>query len=165
MKKEINLSELAASDLSENSSDVIRDSIKVLTAELIDRGESLGELSDGYHTYNELYHHRAILFSVICGVYPKLCWKSKHHHDGSMFDGMFIVGIETPKGTATYHYDVDPYWSLFDVKELDNAPEWDGHTPNDAIERIRTLLRLACVEEVLNEQKTIDNVGIVNLEG
>ena len=25
-----------------------------------------GELSDGYHTYNELYEHRMILFSIIC---------------------------------------------------------------------------------------------------
>lgn len=25
-----------------------------------------GETSDGYHTFNELYHHRAVLFSVIC---------------------------------------------------------------------------------------------------
>lgn len=24
-----------------------------------------GETSDGYHTFNELYHHRAVLFSVI----------------------------------------------------------------------------------------------------
>lgn len=25
-----------------------------------------GDLSDGYHTYNELYDHRMILFSIIC---------------------------------------------------------------------------------------------------
>ena len=25
-----------------------------------------GDTSDGYHTFNELYRHRAILFSVIC---------------------------------------------------------------------------------------------------
>lgn len=28
----------------------------------------IGEVSDGYHTFNELYHHRAILFSVICNA-------------------------------------------------------------------------------------------------
>ena len=27
-----------------------------------------GETSDGYHTFNELYHHRAVLFSVIVNV-------------------------------------------------------------------------------------------------
>ena len=52
---------------------------------------------------------------------------------------MFIVGIETPEGQVTYHYDIDPYWDLFRVKELEHAPEWDGHTPEQAIERIRSL--------------------------
>lgn len=98
-----------------------------------------GNTSDGYHTFNELYHHRAILFSVICNVYEYRCWKSKQHHDGTMYDGMFIVGIDTPQGQATYHYDIDPYWDMFDVEELDKAPEWDGHTPDQAIERIGSL--------------------------
>lgn len=98
-----------------------------------------GDTSDGYHTFNELYHHRAILFSVICNDRPEVAWKSKKHHDGTMYDGMFIVGIDTPEGQATYHYDIDPYWNLFRVKELELAPEWDGHTPGEAIRRIGTL--------------------------
>lgn len=107
-----------------------------------------GDTSDGYHTFNELYHHRAILFSVICNERPEVAWKSKRHHDGTMYDGMFIVGIDTPEGQATYHYDIDPYWNLFRVKELELAPEWDGHTPGEAIRRIGTLTQpnepLAC---------------------
>lgn len=98
-----------------------------------------GETSDGYHTFNELYHHRAVLFSVICNSAPALAWKSKLHDTGDMFDGMFIVGIETPEGQATYHYDIDPYWDMFHVKELERAPKWDGHTPAQAIERISKL--------------------------
>lgn len=105
-----------------------------------------GETSDGYHTFNELYHHRAVLFSVIVRDHPELAWKSKLHHDGTMYDGMFIVGINTPKGQATYHYDVDPYWEMFDCKELEQAPEWDGHTPADAIARIATLGAGTCHE-------------------
>ncbi len=101
--------------------------------------EVTGETSDGYHTFNELYHHRAVLFSVIVRDHRELAWKSKAHHDGTMYDGMFIVGIETPTGQATYHYDIDPYWDMFDCKELDRAPEWDGHTSDEAIERIATL--------------------------
>ena len=99
-----------------------------------------GDTSDGFHTFNELYHHRAVLFSVIVRDHRELAWKSKAHHDGTMYDGMFIVGIETPQGQATYHYDIDPYWDMFDCKELDRAPEWDGHTPDEAIERIATLV-------------------------
>lgn len=98
-----------------------------------------GDTSDGYHTFNELYHHRAVLFSVIVKAFPDQAWKSRKHHDGSMYDGMFIVGIETPNGQASYHYDINPYWDMFQCKELEYAPEWDGHTPAQAIERIGKL--------------------------
>ena len=98
-----------------------------------------GETSDGYHTFNELYHHRAVLFSVIVKAFPELAWKARQHHDGTMYSGMFIVGIDTPEGQASYHYDIDPYWDMFECRELERAPEWDGHTPAQAIERIRKL--------------------------
>jgi len=99
----------------------------------------MGEVSDGYHTFNELYHHRAVLFSVICNARRDLSWKSKVHADGTMFDDMFIVGINTPEGQYTYHYNL-PYWDMFDVPEVDNAPEWDGHQPSD-INRLLSLYR------------------------
>ena len=98
-----------------------------------------GETSDGYHTFNELYHHRAVLFSVIVKAFEDKAWKSRKHHDGTMYDGMFIVGVETPEGQATYHYDIEPYWNMFKCKELEYAPEWDGHTPAQAIDRIGQL--------------------------
>lgn len=98
-----------------------------------------GDTSDGYHTFNELYHHRALLFSVIVKAFPDKAWKARQHNDGTMYDGMFIVGIDTPEGQASYHYDIDPYWGLFDCQELERAPEWDGHTPAQAIERIGKL--------------------------
>lgn len=98
-----------------------------------------GNTSDGYHTFNELYHHRAVLFSVIVKAFSDKAWKSLRHHDDTMYDGMFIVGIDTPEGQATYHYDIDPYWDMFECRELVRAPEWDGHTPAQAIERIGEL--------------------------
>lgn len=108
--------------------------------------EVTGETSDGYHTFDELYHHRAVLFSIVVRDHAELAWKSKCHHDGTMYDKMFIVGIETPTGQATYHYDIDPYWEMFNCKELEQAPEWDGHTPADAIARIDTLGRGGCYD-------------------
>lgn len=97
-----------------------------------------GELSDGYHTFNELYHHRAVLFSVIVNQNRDIAWKSKKHHDGTMYDGMFIVGIDTPQGQYSYHYDIEPYWNMFECKELDNSPVWDGHEPKD-IDRLKSI--------------------------
>lgn len=101
-----------------------------------------GSTSDGYHTFDELYHHRAVLFSVVVSAFPDKAWKAKAHSDGTMYGGMFIVGIDTPDGQATYHYDIDPYWGMFRCKELARAPEWDGHTPEQAIERIGKLTGL-----------------------
>lgn len=96
-----------------------------------------GDLSDGYHSYNELYKHRMILFSIICNQNQEVAWKSLLHHDGTMFEDYFIVGINTPQGQFTYHYQME-YWDLFDVKEFDKAPEYDGHTPDD-IDRLYSL--------------------------
>lgn len=108
-------------------------------ADLIEPQPITGDTSDGYHTFDELYDHRARLFSVVVRDHREIAWKSRLHHDGTMYDGMFIVGVETPGGQATYHYDVDPYWGIFDCKELVRAPEWDGHTPEQAISRIASL--------------------------
>lgn len=107
----------------------------------IDQNKSqinVGEISDGYHTFNELYHHRMILFSIICNTYKDKAWKSWLHEDGAMYDDYFIVGITTDKGDYSYHYHKD-YWNRFDVKELEKAPKWDGHMPSD-IDRLLSLL-------------------------
>ena len=103
------------------------------------RPEEIKNVSDGYHTFEELYDHRTKLFSVICACFQKIAWKSKLHNDGTMYDGMFIVGINTIDGPATYHCEMK-YWDLFDLDELETAPVWDGHTPEDAITRILSLV-------------------------
>ena len=97
-----------------------------------------GEFSDGYHTFNELYEHRMLLFSIICNQNKQHAWKSKKHADNTMFDDYFIVGINTPEGQFTYHYQLK-HWDMFHVKELPTAPEYDGHTPSD-ITRLISLL-------------------------
>lgn len=97
-----------------------------------------GSTSDGYHTFDELYYHRMVLFSVICNTYKDSSWKSKLHFDGDMFDNYFIVGVDTPQGNYTYHYHID-HWSMFDVIEFPRAPEWDGHKPEDIVRLISLL--------------------------
>lgn len=91
------------------------------------------KMSDGYHSYKELYDQRALLFAALCHAYPNKSWRSLKHSDGTMFEGgYFICGIETPKGQYTYHY-TDDKWDLFYFcKTLEFAPEWDGHTEKDA---------------------------------
>ena len=94
-----------------------------------------GDTSDGYHTFNELYEHRHTLFAAVLRLIPDKAWKSKLHDDGTMFDGWFIAGIETPEGQVTYHIPLR-LWDKFKVTELPNAPKWDGHTSDDVLQRI-----------------------------
>lgn len=98
----------------------------------------VGILSDGCHTFNELYYHRMILFSIICNTYEDKAWKSWKHSDNTMFDDYFIVGLSTKEGDYSYHYHKN-YWDMFKVKEIENSPAWDGHKPSD-IDRLLSLL-------------------------
>jgi hypothetical protein len=100
--------------------------------------ESKKQISDGYHTFEELYYHRMVLFSIICNQNKEKAWKSWKHDDGSMFDDDFIVGVHTPQGNYNYHYNKE-YWNLFEVTELKFAPKWDGHKPED-ITRLLSLI-------------------------
>jgi hypothetical protein len=107
-------------------------------------GENL-EVSDGYHTFGELYEHRITLFIKLCVLYQKnnyykSVWKSKLHSDGSSFDGWFILGINKEKSKQiTYHLPMDKWDITRFADELEKAPEWDGHTSNDVLERIKLL--------------------------
>lgn len=91
-----------------------------------------GELSDGYHTFNGLYYQRMVLFAALVKAYKDKAWKSWKHEDGEpcFGGGWFIVGIDTPDGSYTYHYEAKD-WGLFDCVELPVAKHWDGHTEKD----------------------------------
>ena len=92
----------------------------------------IGEMSDGYHTFNGLYYQRMILFAALVKAYKDKAWKSWKHEDGKpcFGGGWFIVGIDTPQGSYTYHYE-DKYWNWFECEELPVAKHWDGHTEED----------------------------------
>jgi len=95
-----------------------------------------GDTSDGYHTFNELYEHRHTLFALVCKTFGG--WKSRLHDDGTMFEGWFIAGVDTPQGQATYHLPL-PWWDRYEVRELPKAPKWDGHSPSDVLTRLASL--------------------------
>ena len=102
--------------------------------------KDIGELSDGFHTFNSLYKQRMILFAALVKVYKDRAWKSYRHEDGEQCFGgrWFIVGIDTPEGSYTYHYE-NKYWDMFDCVELPIAKHWDGHTEADAETRLMSL--------------------------
>lgn len=108
-------------------------------------------VSDGYHTMDDLYDHRIRLYIQLCKTLtrtdPKMLelddkevWRSKSHADGTMFEGWFIMGIgKAPGHQITYHLPMG-YWNeCFFAQDLEKAPEWDGHTPGEVLQRLKDL--------------------------
>lgn len=98
-----------------------------------------GEVSDGYHTFNELYAHRVRLFSTLMRAFSSQAWWSFCHSDGEQWDGWIIAGIETPEGAATYHLPESEIPYLPEGTEIEFGKEWDGHTPEDVLSRLLSL--------------------------
>lgn len=94
--------------------------------------DDIEDLSDGFHTFNDLYEQRMYLFAALVKTHKDKAWKSMRHEDGEMCFGgdWFIVGIDTPAGSYTYHYGIK-YWDVFDCQILKTAKHWDGHTEKD----------------------------------
>ena len=119
----------------------------------------IGEISDGYHTFNSLYHQRLILFAALVNAYPDISWKTTRHDDEEecFGGGWFLVGIDTPEGSYTYHYELK-YWDLFKCKELYKGKPWDGHTDKD-VERLLSLeplWKLERLKDCLRKEKNND---------
>ena len=102
---------------------------------------STKDISDGHHTFGELYKNRIILFCTLCNLLLDILWKSKKHYDEEndpMFSGDFIAGINTPKGIATYHIKLQ-YWDLFDVLKLERVTKYDNYENDEVTKRILSL--------------------------
>lgn len=101
-------------------------------------------ISDGYHTFGELYEQRATLYialcRVLCETLDRYVWRSTKHSDKTTQEGWFILGINDSKGIQmTYHLPISKWQETEFAKTLDCAPEWDGHTSNDVLERLKKI--------------------------
>jgi hypothetical protein len=114
------------------------------------KGVDTNLISDGYHTFGELYEHRIELYIALCKMIDKHCceftspvWASKVHSDGTSFEGWFILGVTTDEGQISYHLPMSKWEHVIKkvetIQVLDKAPEFDGHTSADVLERLRNL--------------------------
>lgn len=103
------------------------------------QSSDVGDQSDGYHTFNELYEHRNILFISLMKLNPSISWRANNHEDGTMFDGWFIAGMHLPSGDISYHLPRSEWEELdgYGIPTNRNAPHWDGHSPDDVVKRLR----------------------------
>lgn len=123
----------------------------------MDRPVDSSLVSDGYHTFAELYRYR-MLYNALwlnemyahhaIGEDPDI-HKSRLHHDGIPpfgDDGWFIVMATLPTGQVSSYYRLDD-WDKFQIPEREFAAEWDGHTPEMAADRMSAYLTLTETHE------------------
>jgi hypothetical protein len=106
-----------------------------------------GEISDRYHTFNQLYEHRITIYLAMCRLVAaqgkKTVWMSKTHSDGSVWDGWFLLGIGEQNGEQITYHLPDSYWeplreeALFVL--LEKAPPFDGHSSEDVLIRLNAI--------------------------
>lgn len=125
---------------------------------------STKNISDKWHTFEDLYNHRMAFNIALCNAISIIdkkeveefqsnfghidfheprtyCYKSWKHHDNEndpMFEGSFIVVIESTQGQISYHYQAE-HWDKFKIEEREEANKYDGHTPEDTIKRLISL--------------------------
>lgn len=104
-------------------------------------------ISDGYHTFGELYEFRkvfnAALFNEWASQKKYNVHKSIRHNDGKYcFDSggeWFIVVADLPTGQISNHYQIKD-WDLFKCRATDRALlPFDGHTAADVLKRLSSL--------------------------
>lgn len=109
--------------------------------------EDKGNISDGYHTFNELYEFRklynALLFNEWAENGRYEVYKSKRHYNGEecFGGGWFIVVALLPRGQISNHYELKD-WSLFKIPVYEKSKyEFDGHTTDDVIFRLESAIK------------------------
>lgn len=108
--------------------------------EYICNADTVENITDGYHTFAELYEHRHLLFCVIANTFNTAAFKTKRNDKGEEWFGWFILGIETEYGQISYHLPME-YWSFVsDIEEIEYNENYDGHSSEDVLERLRMLL-------------------------
>ena len=100
------------------------------------------QVSDGYHTFKELYDHRHALWMLVLLHNRDHAFKTRKNQDGKEWPGWFIAGMNTPFGQITYHLP-EKLWNKLSVPERERNADYDGHTPASALKRILELVKNA----------------------
>lgn len=111
----------------------------------VDELSDKGKLSDGYHTFNELYEHRCVLTVGLVNIWNNADYywlKALKHHDGSSYDGWFLLGIcHENEMLGSYHLPMS-YWNSCRCKQEEVSPfPFNGHTPEDTLRLISILTK------------------------
>lgn len=121
-----------------------------------------GDVTDGSHSFAELYAHRCSLFVALMLNAAVPAWRSRKNADGSMYDGWFLAGMELTQGTAITYHLPDHMWAWLDaprIATLEQGPPWDGHTSDDVIRRLASWCGAFKQEEQADEEESPEGAG------
>jgi hypothetical protein len=93
-------------------------------------------VSDGNHTFEELYDHRNYLFLALMKSLPR---KECNKWIADCGDGWFLAGIVLDCGTISYHMKIDKFWriaTLSGAKVFPVPPAWDGAPASVSLQRL-----------------------------
>lgn len=97
----------------------------------------LSRVSDGYHTMQELYDHRCLLWICLCLRSPDYCYLKLDH-----YEGWFLLGMYKHYGIQISYHCPNKYLDLVKNKiKVDNNVTWDEHKPNDVLIRLENLAK------------------------
>ena len=93
------------------------------------------DMSDGYHTFDELYEHRVLLYLNLCLHAPDMCAFKCDYED------WFCLYLESPCGQISYHLP-NKYLDVVKKHGIKEDPtyKWDGHDSKKVIERLTEYL-------------------------
>lgn len=108
------------------------------------------DISDGYHSFRDLYAHRNRLFIELCRMISmhhkhNMAWCSLYDSEGKKEEGWFLMGVfdnrdQKVMKDIAYHIPI-AFWdeaaSFCEVMEV--APEYDGYTAFDVLQRLKTI--------------------------
>ena len=137
--------------------ETVDDAVKRLNSKILDLpSDAVEKISDGYHTFEELYEFRKMYNAALFNEWEKYrvstpdksyeackydAHKSWRHNDGELCfgGGWFIVVAKLPTGLISNHYKAED-WDLFRIPEAEQARyEFDGHTSKDVLDRLKAL--------------------------
>lgn len=103
------------------------------------------DLSDGFHTFDELYEHRVILFLALLHMADNQLHGWNPRVIENHFEGWDCITCELPTGQISYHVPIEkrPLYDWITERRAASDPStYDGHTPADVVDRLTSWMKL-----------------------
>ena len=96
------------------------------------------KVSNGYHTFEELYDHRCWLWINLCIANADECYWFEH------YEGWPCLVWNSEAGQMSYHIPSDSLLKISDkIKRIEKADhKFDGHSSDDVVARLKLLSNL-----------------------